>query len=167
MNYPAARPFLRSGDLLAWGHEAWRTWHDLEVQFVRVFTRSEYAHVGVAWCVGKRVLVIEAVVPAVRIFPLSRLLPCYWLRDEIREQWDNKAELTAMAIVGQRYSKVEAIKSAITKVVPGANEKWQCAEAAAFIRSKLLLEDFGDAPTPTGLVTRALRQGALLAMLEE
>ncbi len=157
---------IRSGDLLAWGHDSWKTFHDWEVQIVRMFTRSEYSHVGVAWVVGEQVLVIEAVVPAVRIVPLKDLLPCYWIAGETRNDWDERTEVTAMSKVGQPYSKWEAIKSVIVKVIPGANDKWQCAELAAFIRAPLLLEDY-KSPTPTALVASALHSGAHLRYLTQ
>jgi len=166
VNYADARPSIRSGDLLAWGHEAWGSWYDLQVQGVRMFTRSEYAHAAVAWCIGDRVLVIEAVVPAVRIFPLSRLLPCYWLLGEKREPWTDATELTALSKIGEPYSKWEAVKSFIAKVTPGANGVWQCAELAAFIRAQMLLENY-ESPTPTSVVQAALAGGASLAMLTE
>ena len=164
MNYIAARSLIRSGDLFAWGHEAWGSWYDLKAQGVRMFTRSEYAHAAVAWCVGERVLVIEAVVPLVRIFPLSKLLPCYWLMGEKRNEWTQESELTALSKVGEPYSKWEAIKSFIAKVTPGANGVWQCAELAAFIRAQMLLENY-ESPTPTSVVQAALAGGASLVML--
>lgn len=164
--YTRSRSNIRSGDLLAWGHEAWRSWHDLEVQAVRMFTRSEYAHVGVAWRMAGRVWVIEAVVPNIRVFPLSRLLPCYWLGGEKRNAWTKEIEESVTKIIGQEYSKLEAISSFLGKVVPGANEKWQCAETAAYLRAALTLGDYGS-PTPTTLVKATLREGASLRLLEE
>jgi len=164
MSYATARPNIRSGDLLAWGHDAWRSWHDLEIQLVRLFTRSEYAHAAVAWVVGARVFVIEAVVPLVRIFPLSKLLPCYWLSGELRNPWGDALEDAALARVGEKYSKWEAVRSAFAKVIPGANASWQCAELASYIRAPLLLEDY-ESPTPNRLVHDALRGGARLEYL--
>lgn len=165
MNYLDARPRIRSGDLLAWGHEAWRTWHDLEVQAVRMFTRSEYAHVAVAWRIAGQVWVIEAVVPQIRVFPLSRLLPAYWLTGEKRNAWTHEIEEAVIKIVGQDYSKWEAVRSFVGKVVPGANAKWQCAETAAYLRAALTLEDYGS-PTPTTLVRAALHERAELKLIE-
>ena len=71
--YSEYRDQIKSGDLLAWSHRGFRSWHDFKVQAVRLFTQSEYSHVGIAWVVGGRVFVIEAVEPRVRIFPLSKL----------------------------------------------------------------------------------------------
>ena len=164
MNYAQARPLIRSGDLLAWGHDAWRTWHDWEIQAVRFFTRSEYAHVGVAWVADDGLRVIEAVVPQVRTHPLEPLLPCYWLAGELRNAWTQPLEDAALSKVGEAYSKWEAILSAIVKIVPGVNTKWQCAELAAWMRAPLLLEDY-TSPNPSSLVHSALVGGANLNYL--
>lgn len=130
-----------------------------------MFTRSEYAHVAVAWRMATRVWVIEAVVPNVRVFPLSRLLPCYWLSGERRNAWTSAIEESVLKIVGQDYSKWEAIRSFAGKVTPGANERWQCAETAAYLRAALTLADYGS-PTPTSLVNATLREGASLRLIE-
>lgn len=158
MTYAKHRGQIRSGQILAWGHDAFRTWHDVEIQAVRAFTRSEYAHVGCAWTVGGRVLVIEAVVPLVRIFPLSRLLPAYWLQAKV--DWTGDMEERALSKVGEPYSKWEAVKSFFGKVIPGADDRWQCAEIASYIR--------GDAanPTPSSLVASAMKNGATLRYLD-
>lgn len=165
MSYAAERSNIRSGDLLAWGHEAWRSWHDLEVQAVRMCTRSEYAHVAVAWRMAGRVWVIEAVVPHIRVFPLSRLLPAYWLCGERRNAWTHDIEESVIKIVGQDYSKWEAVRAFFGKVVTGENAKWQCAETAAYLRAALTLQDC-QPQTPTKLVYEALRARASLKLLE-
>ena len=107
MRYAAARRRIRSGDLLAWSHRGWGSWYDLQIQAVRMFTRSEYCHVGLAWNVGGRMFVLEAVSAGVRIFPLSRLMPCYWL--PLAAAWDGTVEEIALAHVGERYSKWQAV----------------------------------------------------------
>ena len=44
-----------------------------------MFTRSTYAHVGLAWVIGGRVFVLEAVKPRLRIYPLSKYANFYLL----------------------------------------------------------------------------------------
>src|ERR1035437_8655651 len=68
---------IKSGDLIAWTHKGWSPLYDIEMQIIRLATRSEYIHVGTAWIAQERVFVIEAVMPCVRIFPLSYLVPFY------------------------------------------------------------------------------------------
>ena len=72
MSYLSKRQEFKSGDLFATTHKSWKTFYDLLVQGVRIGTQSEYAHVGILWCIGGRVFVVESVSPYVRITPLSK-----------------------------------------------------------------------------------------------
>lgn len=126
MRYGEARAHLKSGDLLAWSHERWGSWYDLKIQLVRMATRSEYCHVGVAWVVGGRVFTIEAVSAGVRIFPLSRLLPFYWLA--LPNEWTDEAETWALSQVGLPYSQWQAVLAGLGLLRPGADARWECAE---------------------------------------
>lgn len=127
MKYFAARSHIRSGDLLAWSHRGWGSWYDVQVQIVRMFTRSEYSHVGVAWVVGGRVFVIEAVSAGVRIFPLSRALPFYHFPGVCH--WNDAAERFALGEVGAEYeSKWRMVVNAVVNLRLYRNKRWQCAE---------------------------------------
>jgi hypothetical protein len=87
-------------------------------------TRSEYSHVGVAWCVGNRVLVLESVRPNIRIFPLSDKEDFYWI--PINKEWTNEVEEFALSKLGQQYSRWQAIMS-----IFGLNKDdtlWYCSE---------------------------------------
>lgn len=125
MNYDKARGRLRSGDLVTWSGRGIKSWHDVEVAAVRFFTRSEYSHVGVLWRIAGRVFVLDAVSTGVRIFPLSRLLPCFWLR--MGKPFTKAAEAFALKTVGQPYSRWEAIKAFFGRSNP-QDGIWQCAE---------------------------------------
>src|SRR3990167_457790 len=98
MKYAEVREHLKSGDLLAWSHRGWGSWYDFQIQMVRMFTRSEYCHVGIAWVVSERVFVLEAVSTGVRIFPLSRELPFYWV--PLRSAWEDEVDAWALKQVG-------------------------------------------------------------------
>lgn len=163
MRYADARPMIRSGDLLAWSHIGWGSIHALELQAIRIFTRSEYVHVGVALEHYGRVLVIEATVPEVRISVLSNKLPVHWFGGGLRDPWDDAVETRAMEIVGAPYSKWEAIKGFLGKA-KASNGYWQCAEAAAYIRSPLLGAEPAF-PTPTHVASHALALGATHQLL--
>lgn len=155
--YASSRPAIRSGDLLAWSHRAWGSWYDLQIQAVRIFTRSEYCHVGVAWVVAGRVFVLEAVGQGVRIMPLSRLLPCYWT--PLGAAWSAEAEAFALAHVGEPYSKWQAVLAGLRLLRPGADRIWQCAE---FAYMTLLAAGITLGPdiTPSGMVLAAQLRGA-------
>ena len=128
MKYSEARSEIKSGDLLAWGHERWGSWYDFKVQAVRMFTRSEYCHVAVAWVVAGRVLVLEAVQPRIRIFPLSSLLPFYWV--PLRTVWTEEAEQFALERVGEPYSEWQGVLAYLGRLGAGQDRLWQCAEYA-------------------------------------
>lgn len=126
MNYITARRRLRSGDVVAWTHRGIHSWHDVEVAIVRLATMSEYSHCGVLWRIAGRVFVLDAVSTGVRIFPLSRLLPCFWLR--MGKGFGKAAEEFALATVGQPYSKWQAVRAFFGQLKQGRDGYWQCAE---------------------------------------
>jgi hypothetical protein len=162
MRYAEARPRIQSGDLIAFKHEGWGSLKDIECQIIRIATRSEYSHVGIAWPVAGRVMILEAVVPMIRIFPLSKLLPFYWI--SLGKPLTPKAEEFALSRIGDEYSKLEAIRGyfGFTEV----NQKWECAEYA---RSVLNTSgwSFCGKDIPSNLVYEALWQNGILNLVTE
>lgn len=156
MNYAVARPRICSGHLLAWTHRAWRSWYDIQVQAVRFFTQSEYCHVGIAYELAGRLFVLEAVGSGVRLFPLSRLLPFYWL--PLEAKWEPEVEAWAFAQLGLPYSKWQAILAGFGRLKAGADGIWQCAEYAQQILNRAGVTLPGR-PTPANLVDQAMRLG--------
>lgn len=152
MKYDAARPQIKSGDLLAFSHFGWSSWHDLKIQAVRMFTQSEYSHVGIAWVVGGRVFCLEAVIPCVRIFPLSELGEFYWMSTP-SPYWNDEIEEHALSIVGQEYSQLQAIQSYFEQ--PEKDKKWQCCEYAREVLRLGGYDFMSIKPTPTNIVRRA------------
>lgn len=157
MRYEDVRDQIRSGDLLAWSHRGWGSLYDLQIQAIRVFDRTEYTHVGVAWCVAGRVFVVESVSSGVRIFPLSRLVPFYWLA--LGAEWSADAENFVIEHLGDRYSKWQALLAFFQALHGGADRAWQCAEFAARLLLKLGC-DLGGRYVPSSLVQSALERGA-------
>lgn len=160
MNYVEARSQIKSGDLLAWSHRSLRSWHDLKIWFVRLLTRSEYSHVGTAWCVGHRVFVVEAVQPVVRVFPLSKLLGFYWI--PLQAAWSDSAESLALEFVGDAYSQLQAMKAPFGK--PPEDRLWECAELVATV-SKADGINLGDIYTPAAVVQAALERGGSMTYI--
>jgi hypothetical protein len=161
MQYKDIRHEIKSGEVLAWSHRGWSSFYDLRIQIVRLFTRSEYSHVGVAWVVGGRVLVIEAVTPLVRIYPLSKLGDFYRLTPEIT--WTTEVETFALSHVGQKYSQWQAVK-AFFGFTSEADGLAQCAELVRGI-----LRASGDPAdvdaTPTEVVNYLLETGKTLTLI--
>ena len=161
MKYEQARPMIRSGDILAWSHRGVRSWHDLKIWFVRMFTRSEYSHVGTAWVVGNRVFVIEAVMPKVRIYPLSKLGDFYWL--QMGAYWRKATETLALSFVGDDYSQVQAMVSPF--ITPPKDDRWECAELVATVARQDSI-DLGAVYTPSEVVLAAQKRGAPMTYVE-
>lgn len=141
-NYQQHRQQIKSGDLLAWSTSS------AIGRLIRMWTGQTYSHVGIAWVVGERVFVIEAMDGiGVRIMPLSDRLPFYHISTIIG--WTNERETLALSKVGERYSYLDAIRAGLG--IKTTAKGWQCAEFAAMV----LGVDFEDA-TPGEIVERVL-----------
>jgi len=163
MNYKDARGTIKSGDLFAWSHRGLRSWYDFKVQLVRLWTRSEYSHVGCAWVVNGRVFVIESVSPLARIVPLSNLLPCFHI--PMRVEWTEETEKFALSLVGKaQYSQWEAIASEFGWYRDPFY--WQCAEFYKAVAAKGGVVLSGK-DTPSDVVHSALVSGGALTYLME
>lgn len=155
MIYADARPGIRSGDLLAFSHGSWRTWSGIRTNLVRIFTRSTYSHVGLAWVVGGRVFILEAVKPKLRIFPLSQSGAFYWLR--LGAPWAPNTEVFALSCVGTPYSDRAAILAFLDRLTPGSVQ--ECAAYAAEVLRRDGI-DLGPRATPDAVVQTALELGS-------
>ena len=160
MMYKHARPLIKSGDILAWSHRGVHSWHDLKVWFVRMFTRSEYSHVGTAWVVGERVFVIEAVMPLVRIYPLSKLGDFYHLG--MGAYWRRATEALALSFVGHQYNQLQAMQAPF--ITPPDDDRWECAELVAAIARQDSI-DLGVVYTPSEVVLAAQKRGAAMTLV--
>jgi hypothetical protein len=132
MDYEDARSEIKSGDILAFSHVGWKNWHDIKIQAVRMFTQSEYSHLATAWVMGGRVFVIEAVMPLVRIYPLSKLGDFYWI--PMDAPWTSDTEEFALAAVGNKYSQLQAIQAFFA--MPRTDSLWECAEFSQTVAAR-------------------------------
>ena len=97
---------------------------------IRGWTGQTYSHVGIAWVVGERVFVIEAMDGiGVRIMPLSDRLPFYCV--DTNTDWTNERETLALSKVGEQYSYLDAIRAGLG--IKTTAKGWQCAEYAAMV----------------------------------
>jgi hypothetical protein len=154
MQYSEIRHKIKSGDILAWTHSKWGSWRDFKIQMVRLFTQSEYSHVGTAWVIGDRVFVIEAVVPLVRIYPLSKLGEFYLI--PTKSNWSESTEAIALSKIGERYSQIDAMLSLFKEL--RADARWECAELVATIARNDGIE-LGTRYTPTAVIRAAQQIG--------
>jgi len=160
MNYAQARLMIKTGDLLAFTHTARGSLKDLQLHLVRMFTKSEFCHVGIAYVVHDRVFVLEAVSTGVRMFPLSMALPFYLVSNPIPLK-DSAIEW-AFAQIGNAYeSKWQMVLAYIFKTNLKNNKRFQCAE---YVNGILNANDQHQATSdiPAIVVEMAMRQwGAL------
>lgn len=166
MQYADHRSRIRSGDLLAWSHRGgwFDSWHSFKIRTVRLFTMSEYSHVGIALVMGGRVWVLEAVTPLVRMVPLSGCLPCYHVTTNAT--MTAKARDYALSFVGNKqyeYSQAEAALAAMGKNTRD-NGAIQCCEYANLVLTACGVNLQGK-DTPTDLVKSALDRGGKLTQL--
>ena len=150
-NYLLHRPNIKSGDMLIWSSKRWDSLRNIKVQLIRIFTRSEYNHTGIAWVIGSRVFVIEAVTPKVRIYPLSKLDSFYHISMNL--EWNTKTEEFALSTVGHGYSTWQAILSFFGKSIQ--DDLWECAELVAEVY-RIENIDLGSMYTPSAIVEKAL-----------
>ena len=154
LKYSEYKKNIKSGDLLVWnkGEESFKS--KLVLFIIRLFTLSEYSHVGIAWKVSDRLFIIEATIPRVRIVPLSNQDGFYHIPMKIK--WKKAYTDYLLSRVGERYSLREAILGYLGKTTPD-DRHWQCAELANTFY-KNVGTDFGDANTPSKLVKAILEQ---------
>ena len=153
--YSDIRDQIKPGDILAVTHLSWARWSDIESQIVRFSPRSEFSHVAIAWPMAGRLFILEAVVPEIRIYPLSsRFKEFFWL--PINRPLSAEAENFAMSMVGEKYGKLEAIKGFFNRT-SSANSRWQCAE---YVQQVLLKNGIvmSCKPTPSDIVKCAMYQ---------
>lgn len=145
MNYTDARPLIQSGDVFAWrGRNFWS-------RLIRSWTGSSWSHVGIAWVVGGRVLVLEARFHGgVRCVPLSKLLPCDW----ITGQGLTDEQLTrALDELGGGYSTIDAIRAGL-----GLDPNQPGRQCSEYIKTVLGIDCD---PTPGAVAETMLKSGVL------
>ena len=144
---------IQSGDLLIWSSKE-KTIGNLILILIRLFTLSEYSHVGIAWRVGEHLFVIEASMPEVRIVPLYKRRNFYHLPMNLT--WSSEHSNRLLNYVGCRYSIVEAVRGYLGQTNP-RDDRWQCAELAVDFYKHAGI-DFGLAFTPAKLVEAVILQ---------
>lgn len=160
MNYQEARDKIQSGDIIAWSHYNWGSWYDFKVQSVQIVGRTPYCHVAVAYRMGGRLWVIEAVKPCVRMVPLSNLIQpkgFYWLNVNV-PMTDDELEFGLSGIAIREYSEVQAVQAQLDMLEIGADTITQCAENTIEMRRRSGI-DFGPKATPAAVMLKGKSMG--------
>lgn len=151
MMYGMYRDQIKTGDLLAWSTHRSKGFHLFVNKLIRLFTLSEYCHVGIAWVIGDRIFIIEAVQPMVRIYPLSNEIPFYHIAMNLRVTDDALNYL--LSRVGEPYSTWQAAQAYFGK--PRVDKQWQCAELVTSFYKRLGLS-LKNTWTPSSLIDAVL-----------
>jgi hypothetical protein len=128
MQYFEIRPFIKSGDLIAFRGTGLSSW------FVRWYTKSNYSHVGIAWIVGERILIIESR-PKHKGITIDRLLS-HALKDKptlvsTDVNWNTNYEKRAFEKLGVSYSYLKDICAGLKLKLVG--DGMECAEFASYV----------------------------------
>ena len=162
MDYKSYRSNIKSGDILAFSHEGWRSWKDFKTQMVRVFTRSTYSHVGIAVELSGRLFILENVVPYARLYPLSMAGSFYHLpMKDIK--WTPEFEERAFAHIGAPYSQLQAMKAFFVNLGKG-----NYSECAALVWNIMYDANIylGTRQTPDAIVLQSQLLGSPLMYVE-
>jgi hypothetical protein len=139
---------IRSGDLLAWSKGSDNIFSKTLVALVKFVTRSKYGHVGIAWILGGRLVVVDASIPRVRMIAIRDLDEFYHIPLKIR--WNRQREAALMEHVGQPYSIMDCLRAFLGRVTED-DDHWQCAELCTDFYTKAGFE-LQDTYTPAKLV---------------
>ena len=153
MDYKEYHSNIKSGDLIVFSATKIRTTYDLLSYIVRLFTMSEYNHVGIAWVIGDRNLIVEAQVPEVKISPLKKLGSFYHIPMGIK--FTDEALEILLDKVGQKYSYLEAIKAYFNKN-DHTNDDWICVDYVKYFYEAIGV-DIGTVHTPSDVVKNIIR----------
>lgn len=154
--YSEYRSSIKSGDLLVWKVTSNKTISKITSTIIRLFTLSEYTHVGIAWYIGNRLFVIEACSAGIRLLPLSQCTSFYHIPMYVN--WKAEYENALLSEIGTSYSYIDAIKGYLKILKPNGNNSWQCAELANYFY-KVTGRDYEDNLTPSTLVSAVLNDG--------
>ena len=153
MDYKEYHSNIKSGDLIVFSATKIRTTYDLLSYIVRLFTMSEYNHVGIAWAIGDRNLIVEAQVPEIKISPLKKLGSFYHIPMDVN--FTDEALEILLDKVGQKYSYLEAIK-AYFKKNDHTNDDWICVDYVKYFYESIGIY-IGDVHTPSDVVKSIIR----------
>lgn len=152
VSYQQRRERIKTGDLLVWKKDQQSKLSNLFLKVVRTATLSEFAHVGIALRIGKRLFVVEATIPKVRIAPVSCKDEFYHIPMGVSP---NEADIDFLLdAVGLDYSLIDAIRAYLGHRLKDRN-RYQCVELAMEFYKRLKVDVDCDA-TPAEFVNHVL-----------
>jgi len=153
--YKVVRDDIKSGDLLAWSKSPTdKVISNIFLSIVKFFTKSNYGHVGIAWRMGGRLLVVEAVIPFIHVYPVSKRESFYWIPTNI--PWTPSYIKHLLKYLGTSYSIIDCIRAYLGDTDP-SNNRWQCAELCNDYYKNIGI-NLGKADTPVEIVEAMLKK---------
>lgn len=103
MLYEEVRPLIKSGDVIAFSRRGPIS------RLIETVTDSDYSHVGIAWVISGRILLLEATFAhGVSARSLSEAGDFTWVR--VNSKWSKAKESAAIARLAKNYSVVDALR---------------------------------------------------------
>ena len=143
---------FKSGDLIA------KSGTSFLAKVVRLFTLSDFSHVGIVIVEEDGVYVVEAARPEVRKTPIEEMIPFYHIPMMI-DRVDPVLKANLESHLGSKYSMFQAAISFIGIHIP--DDKWYCTELAYDFYSRAGFH-FKEKLTPTKFVREALNVHGIL-----
>ena len=172
MKYSDYRQNIKAGDVIATSHRApwYRSRYDFKISVVRAATKSTYSHVGIVANWAGRLMVLEAVEPFVRIYPLSNIAnevgEFYHIPIPSKIDFEGCGALDfALSKVGQPYSQIDAVRSVFTRLKDYA--KWECAEYVQSCLNAAEIDILSVKSTPEEVVRALQEMGAACILVQK
>ena len=155
MRYSEARDRIKTGDMLLWvDHHGGDTRGVIERWIVRHGTASPYTHVGIAWVICGRLMVMELTLRGCAPRLLSLAGSFDWAPAP-RELSENGLSFALSCFGVWIYSRWQAILGALKALAIGVDQEGQCAEFALAVWGKDGMAP-GDTATPGACAEGAL-----------
>jgi hypothetical protein len=144
--YERKRSDIKNGDIIAFSGVG------IIGKIIRMFTGETYSHVGIAWVVGNRIFIVEALDGrGVVMRPLSEITPFYHLQNT--KEFTDATETYMLSKIGMKYGYFDVLLAGLgLKSKP--NDSYQCAEFVADVFG--ILDEF-KSYTPGKLVNYFLK----------
>lgn len=146
------KPLVKNGDLLFWRGKGFFAW------VIRLFTRSQYCHVGVAYYVAGILCVVEAKAKSgVRLVDItSENMPDAYISLPYYFRFGRDSELECLTYLGEPYGWVDALRAGLG--LRDTSKGVECAEfAASVMRTMGML--MPTVKTPESVRLAAIQQG--------
>ena len=142
---------IEEGDLLVWTDDR----SGIGGKIIRLFTWSEYTHVGIAIKEDNEVYIIEAMVPEIRKIKASKRLPFYRVEMKIGDTFTDTHREFLLSMVGKKYSIIQAGLARFNIYID--DDKYYCTEICHFFYTKFNVMDIPKDLLPTDLLHNVLK----------